>query len=130
MEEEYQKDNEVKIAGRDIRIYNGEILEALQKHDETMLSATEAFRDTMIYIAHMWEAVGVEIDKKFKNDRNGKIRIIGEELKGYRNKRTGKVGNLMVYKLGLIKNPELFRFTFPDKKLDIAELNKNIEIGK
>jgi len=124
--DEYQRPNQIKIADRDMRIYHGEILQALQTRDEIELSAVESYLDKMILIANMWEAVGVVIHKKHKKD-NGKTQIHKEILESVKNKRTGRIENLTINKLTLIKTEDLFRFTFPDKTNELAKIKREID---
>jgi len=124
-ENEYQKDNQIKIADRDIRIYNGEILQALVKHDEVELSAVDSYVDKMLIIVNMWEAVAVKIHDRHK--KNGRTLIHKEVLEGYKNKRTGRIENITINKICLIKDPEMFRFTFPNKNVeDISKLKRDL----
>lgn len=113
--EEYQRSNQIKIADRDIRIYLGEIMIALQVNDEVELTAVDSYCEKMIAIADMFSAVAVHIDPRYM--KNGRKIIIKETLEGVKNMRTGRIGNIIINKLGLLKDPELFRFTSPDKDL-------------
>lgn len=125
-DEEYQKDNNIKIADKDIRIYNGEILQALVKHDEVELSTRDSYVEKMLIICQMWESVGVRISSQHKN--NGRIKIFKEVIPGVKNKRSGRIENITVNKICLIKDPELFRFTYPDKNVeDISKIKRELE---
>jgi hypothetical protein len=122
--EDFQKANSVKIADKDIRIYNGEILEALQKYDEVQLSSVDSYFEKMLIITYMWQAVGVRIDPR--NMKDGKVRIITEVLEGYRNRNTGRIQNIRINKLSLLKDPNLYRFTEPDREIDINKIKEEM----
>lgn len=121
--EEYQKSNQIKIADRDVRIYLGEIMIALQVNDEVELTAVDSYCEKMQNIAEMFSAVAVKIDPRYM--RNGRKIIIKETLEGVKNMKTGRIGNIVINKLGLLKDPELFRFTKTEN--EITEIKKMIK---
>ncbi|MEK6878152.1 MAG: hypothetical protein AABY22_01015 [Nanoarchaeota archaeon] len=118
--DDYQEGNsQIKIANREMSVYHGAIIAALQTKDEIELSAVEIYLDKMLLIANMWEAVGVVIHKQHKKF-NGKLNIF-KEIKNVKNMRTGRMENISINKLTLIKIEDLFRFTFPDKKIELEK---------
>ena len=83
-EETYQKlfdeketkdeDNVIKIAGREIEIYNQAILNKLQKFDQIEICVLDTYIERALYIIRLWEALGVVPESKFKTS-SGAIRF-------------------------------------------------------
>ena len=118
MADERYRDDEVKIAQRDIRIYLGQCLIDFQKVDKLILSAGDSFVEKMIYITNIVKGVGIEIDKEYKNKITGKIQL-KTEVNEMLNERTGRRETKRFHKLGLTKIPSLFMYTDPDKAIEI-----------
>lgn len=106
---EAKEDNEIRIGESDIRVYLGQCAIDFQKYDELILSAGESFVEKSRTIANILSAVGIVISRKYLSSNN-KIRFITEEAEIY-NERTSRAENKFIYKLGVIKIPDLFMYT-------------------
>ena len=117
-EETYQKlfdeketkdeDNVIKIAGREIEIYNQAILNKLQKFDQIEICVLDTYIERALYIIRLWEALGVVPESKFKTS-SGAIRF--EKREEDIVTREGKKFKKPVNRITLTKQPEQFRFT-------------------
>lgn len=116
------KGNEIKIAQRDFRFYLGQCVLDFQKYDQIVLSAGDGYVEKMIYIANILKALGVEIDKNYKNI-TGKPQLKSEP-KEVLNERTGRREVRTFHRLGLTKIPELYMYTDPDKAVDIPPVDE------
>lgn len=114
--------NEVRIAGREIRVYIGECVFLFQKFDQIVLSAGEKYIDKMKYIADILKALGVEIEDDYKNEKyKDKVLYKKEEIEEI-NEKTGRREIKVFNKLGLTKIPDLYMFTDPKKAIELEGL--------
>lgn len=120
--EKQEKDNEIKIAMKDIRIYLGQCLIDFQRYDQIVLSAGDGFVEKMIYVANILKAVGIEIDPYYKNKITGKIQL-KSEVTEITNPNTGRREKKIFHKLGLTKIPELYMYTDPSNALEFPSIN-------
>ena len=114
--------NEVKIAGREIRVYIGECAFLFQKYDQIILSSGEKYLDKMKYIADILKALGVEIESDYKNPKHNDKCVYKKEEVELVNERTGRREVKTFYKLGLTKIPDLFMFTNPKKAIELDKI--------
>lgn len=126
MVEQEVKGNEIKIASRDIRIYIGQCALDFQKFDQIILSAGDSFVEKMLYIANILRAVGIDVDKNYKNKTTGKPQLKTEPTE-ILNERTGRRETKKFHKLGLTKIPELFMYTDPEAAVELPELDNEEE---
>lgn len=101
---EKKYDPEVKIAARDWRVYLGTCLKILQMNNSLTLSALDSYLGTMLYIPQPLNAIGIEIDKEF---RNGNRMEIKKKMESIETEKSGRLSEIEVNKLGLTKGPEL-----------------------
>jgi hypothetical protein len=123
MGKEENEGNIVRIAERDFRIYLGVCDLLFQKYDQVILCAKEKYLEKLISIQNIKRAVGIELDKKYKNPLTGKPKFESEEVETT-NDFTGRREIIKVYKLGLTKIPELFMYTDPDKAIEFPPLEE------
>lgn len=114
---ENEKDYEIIIADRDIRIYLGQCLIDFQRMDQMVLLAIDAYVEKQRYMANILAAVGIVVDKKYLGE-NGKMKLIKEETEVV-NERTGRRERRFINRLGITKIPELFMYTDPDTAVEI-----------
>lgn len=112
--------NEVKVAGRDIRIYLGECAILFMKFDQIVLSAGDRYIDKIRYLADILRALGVEVEKDYLNSKE-KYLYKTEEIEEI-NESTGRRELKIFHKLGLTKIPDLFMYTNPTKSIDLKEI--------
>lgn len=105
LEEKEEKDevNVVKIAGREVEIYNQTILNKLQKFDQIEICVLDTYLERAIYIIRQWEALGIVPVNGFP------IRFEKKEEDIIT--REGKKFKKPVNRITLTKQPEQFRFT-------------------
>lgn len=115
--------NEIKVGKQDFRFYLGQCNIKLRTNDEVVLSSVEVFKEKIVYIADNLVNCGfAQIDKRECWDREkNKIKWIKETIKVL-DKDTGRIKNVTFYKLKLLKNPELFKYTKKDNESLIGEI--------
>lgn len=111
--------NEVKVAGRDIRIYLGECAFLFQKFDQIVLSASTEHIETMKYILNIFSAFGVKAEKEFIGERGQYVYKTEEEY--VINEKTGRKELKTFHKLGITKHEDTFMFTNPKKAIEIKK---------
>lgn len=114
--------NEVRIAGREIRVYIGECVFLFQKFDQIVLSSGEKYCDKMKYIADILKALGVQVEKEYVNNKYEDKCVYKEEKIEVVNDKTGRREIRTFHKLGLTKIPDLFMFTDPKKAIELGEI--------
>lgn len=114
--------NEVRIAGRDIRIYLGECLFLFQKYDQIILSASDKHIETMKYILHIFSAFGVKAEEEYIGKRGQHIYKTEETY--VPNEKTGRKELRIFHKLGLTKHEDTFMFTKKTKPIELADIQK------
>jgi len=112
--------NEVKVAGRDIRIYIGECCFLFQKFDQIILSAGDKYIEKLRYISNILAALGVEIESNYLSEKK-KIIYKTEECEE-QDDSTGRRQMKVFHKLGLTKIPDLFMYTNLKEPVDIGEV--------
>lgn len=117
---------EIIIAGRDVRIYIAECIYALKSHDQITLKGLDKYADRIIHVFEVLNAVGIELDKKYKNASNKpKFESIPSQIE---NKETGRIETKIIHKLGLTKIPELYMYTEPDQEIEYSKSETDIEM--
>lgn len=101
--EEKNEDNTIKIAGREIEVYNQTILNKLQKFDQIEICVQDNYLESALYIIRQWEAVGIL-------PVNG-LPIRFEKREEDIITRDGKRLTKPVNRITLTKQPEQYRFT-------------------
>lgn len=112
--------NEVRIAGRDVRIYLGECLFLFQKFDQILLSASEKHIETMKYILHIFSAFGVRAEDDYIGEKGQYVYKTEETY--IPNEKTGRKELRIFHKLGLTKHEDTFMFTKLKKPLELKDI--------
>jgi len=108
-EDEYiEEHNTIKIAGRNIEVYNQTILNKLQKFDQIEIIVLDSYLDKALYIIKQWEALGIVPESNFKI-KGGTIRFVKREEDIIT--RDGIKLRKPVNRIALTKHPDIFRFT-------------------
>ena len=102
-EESTAKENNIKIAGRPIEVYNQTILNKLQKFDQIEIFVLDTYLERALHIIKQWEAIGVVPIKGYP------IRFETREEDIVT--KQGKKFRKPVNRITLTKQPDQFRFT-------------------
>lgn len=102
-EKDKEEDNIIKIAGREIEIYNQTILNKLQKFDQIELCVLDTYLERALHIIKLWEALGV-------------VPVNGTPIRFEKREedittREGKKFKKPVNRITLTKHPSIYRFT-------------------
>lgn len=103
-----EEENTIKIARRNIEVYNQTILNKLQKFDQIVIIVLDTYLDKALYIIKQWEALGIVPEPNFKT-KSGTIRFEKKEEDIIT--REGKKFRKPVNRITLTKHPDIFRFT-------------------
>ncbi|GAH04119.1 unnamed protein product [marine sediment metagenome] len=103
-----EEKNTIKIAGRNIEVYNQTILNKLQKFDQIEIIVLDSYLDKALYIIKQWEALGIVPAPGFLT-KGKTIRFEKKEEDIW--SREGKKYRKPVNRITLTKHPDIFRFT-------------------
>jgi len=98
---EIKRNNELKIADKELKIYLGECLILFRKFDNIFLSSSDKYIDKSNLMANILIAIGVEIDKEYLNEKN-KMLYKTEEVNCFNSKKSEHEKRIF-HKLGLKK---------------------------
>ena len=102
-EESINKENNIKIAGRPIEVYNQTILNKLQKFDQIEIFVLDTYLERALHIIKQWEALGImPINGYPIRFETREEDIITKQGKKFRKP---------VNRITLTKQPDQFRFT-------------------
>lgn len=121
-----EKEKEVIIADRDLRLYLGEMLLLLQKFDQIYLSFSEQYLSTVKQIVKIYNTMGLVIEDKYLDKKSGKIMFDLKKIEIF-NKSNGRREIKNRYKIGLTKIPDLFMYTDPDRAIELPPLSEPLD---
>ncbi len=102
-EKNINKENNIKIAGRPIEVYNQTILNKLQEFDQIEIFVLDTYLERALHIIKQWEALGVMPINGYP------IRFETREEDIVT--KQGKKFRKPVNRITLTKQPDQFRFT-------------------